>query len=149
MVEIKHKSTPIEKTIGLTNTIGGKIVAKNGSVVGHISQIYIHPKSLTIEAIGIEKGWSMDDTIGKNYIKSISEEGAMLSITPVAEYIGLSVLDSTGKNIGKVKQIKRSKKTNNILSIVVNRGMLTKDLIVTRKCIATADKKILLNVKVR
>lgn len=148
MVEIKHKSTPIEKTEALKKAFGKKVIAKNGSLVGYVGEVYIHPKRLTLEAIRIDKSLTFENHIGKNYIKSITEEGVILKITPITEYIGNIVLDKTGKKVGKVKGVRRSKKTNKILSIIIGRGITKDDLMVTTKFIDQIDKKVLLNTKI-
>ena len=52
----------------------------------------------------------------------------MLKIDPVDEIIGHEVFDSTGKSIGEIKSVKRSKKTNKLLQIIVYSDLYNDDI---------------------
>ena len=118
--EIKHKSLPLDKAVEVKNAIGKKVLTKDGKNLGKIRSVRINPDKLTIEWIEVDTGlFKIDWYIGKNYIKRITGQGAMLTIDPVDEIIGHEVFDSTGKSIGEIKSVKRSKKTNKLLQISV------------------------------
>ncbi|MBU1941403.1 MAG: PRC-barrel domain-containing protein, partial [Candidatus Thermoplasmatota archaeon] len=118
--EIKHKSLPLDKSIELKDILGKKVLTKDGKNLGKIRSVRMHPEKLTIEGIEVDAGlFKIDWYIGKNYIKRITDQGAMLKIDPVDEIIGHQVFDSTGKNIGEIKSVNRSKKTNKLLQIIV------------------------------
>ena len=58
--------------------------------------------------------------IGKDYIKSLNRQGAMLTIVPVKDLTGKDVIDNEGIKVGKVKTVNMMNKTNNIESVVID-----------------------------
>lgn len=159
MKKIKHKSSPLSETVNVKEVLGEKVIAKNGKEIGTVKSVYIHPKNMTIEGIKVKKDLNVFlneyEYIGKNYIERISSEGAMLRIVPITEYIGVPVIDAEGRKIGNVKELRRSNKTNNLTSIVVRSGwknptalvtkkMPAKDIVISKKHIAEAGRKIIL-----
>ena len=120
MKEIKHKSLPLNKSVEVKEILGKKVLAKNGKNIGKIRSIRINPNKLTIEGIEVDTGiFKVDRYIGKNYIKTLTSQGAILKIDPIDDVVGLEVFDATGKSIGEIKSIKTSKKTNKLLSITL------------------------------
>ena len=120
MKEIKHKSLPLNKSVEVKEILGKKVLAKNGKNIGKIRSIRINPNKLTIEGIEVDTGlFKVDRYIGKNYIKTLTNQGAILKIDPIDDVVGLEVFDATGKSIGEIKSIKTSKKTNKLLSITL------------------------------
>lgn len=120
MKEIKHKSLPLNKSVEVKEILGKKVLAKNGKNIGKIRSIRINPNKLTIEGIEVDTGiFKVDRYIGKNYIKTLTSQGAILKINPIDDVVGLEVFDATGKSIGEIKSIKTSKKTNKLLSITL------------------------------
>jgi len=120
MKETKHKSLPLSEAPDIKEIIGKKVLTDDGKNIGKIRTIRIHPNNLTVEGIEVDTGlFKVDKYIDKNYIKTITENGAILKITPVDDIIGLTVYDSTGKSVGEIKSIKRSKKSNRLLSITM------------------------------
>lgn len=148
--EIKHKGLPMHQTVETSRIVGKKVMSRDGNKVGTIEAIHIHPQKLTIEGIRVDTGiFGMDEYIGKNYIDSLTNQGAVLRIVPIRNFVGLPVHDSTGRKIGKVKRIERSRKTNNIVSMTVKRGLLKKDIVFQRKHIRDIGKSVMLNVAVK
>jgi len=120
MKETKHKSLPLSEAPDIKEAIGKKVLTKDGKNIGKIRTIRIDPNDLTIEGIEVDTGlFKVDKYIDKNYIKTITENGAILKITPVDDIVGHTVYDSTGKSVGQIKSIKRSKKSNRLLSITM------------------------------
>jgi sporulation protein YlmC with PRC-barrel domain len=118
--EIKHKSLPLDESVEVKNILGKKVLTKDGKNIGKIKSVRINPKKLTIEGIEIDTGlFKVDKYFGKNYIKTLTKQGAILKINPVDDIVGLQVFDSTGRSIGEIKSIKKSKKTNKLISIKV------------------------------
>jgi len=118
--EIKHKSLALNKSVEVKNILGKKVLSKDGKTIGKIRSIRINPTKLTIEGIEVDTGlFKVDKYIGKNYVKTLTEQGAILKINPVDDVVGLQVFDATGKSVGEIKTIKTSKKTNKLLSITL------------------------------
>jgi sporulation protein YlmC with PRC-barrel domain len=150
MKVIKHTSRKIEQTVKVSTIQGKKVLTKDGRKIGTLKNIHIDPKNLSIEGVHVKGGiFGTDRYIGKGYIQSMTEQGVILSIVPVEEYIGLSVFDSRGKKIGKVWQVQRSRKTNTLVGIIVDRGLFGgKKIAFSGKHIKTLGKNIVLKVAI-
>jgi sporulation protein YlmC with PRC-barrel domain len=147
MAEIKHTSMAPEQTVDVSHTVGKKVLTNKGHEIGTVKKIHIHPDKLTIEGITINRGLlKEEDYIGKDYIKSLNRQGAMLTITPTKDIKGMAVYDSDGNNIGKVKEVNRSKKTNNIVSVIVKRD--EGDLEILKSSIKEIGKSVMLNKRI-
>jgi len=145
--EIKAQSKPLEKTVEVSKIMGKNVISKDGRKLGTIQAIHIHPVNLTVEGIRVRKGvFETDDYIGREYIQSLTQSGAVLKILPVKEMMGLEVFDVSGKRIGKIKAINRSKKTNVIVSFTVERGFRKDDAQFSGKDIKEIGKGVILKV---
>ena len=145
--EIKHQSKPLDKTVEVSRILGKDVISKDGKRLGTIQAIHIHPTDLRVEGIRVRRGMlQTDDYIGREYIQSLTQSGAVLKILPVKEMMGLEVFDMNGKKIGKIKAISRSKKTNSIVSFTVERGFRKKDAEFSGKDIREVGKGVILKV---
>ncbi|HJW97309.1 MAG TPA: PRC-barrel domain-containing protein [archaeon] len=145
--EIKNQSKPLEKTVEVSRILGKTVISKDGRKLGTIQAIHIHPTNLTVEGIRVKRGmFETDDYIGREYIQSLTQSGAVLKILPVKEMMGLDVFDMNGKRIGKIKAISRSKKTNVIVSFTVERGFRKEDAEFSGKDIKEVGKGVILRV---
>ena len=148
--ETKHKSLSLSKAPDIRDILGKKVLTKNGKNIGKIRTIRIDPKDLTIEGIEVDTGlFKIDQYFGKNYIKTLTEQGAILKITPVDDIVGLVVYDSTGKNVGKIKSIKRSKKTNKLLSITMYSNLYKEDVTIDADYIASCGVSCILKEPIK
>jgi sporulation protein YlmC with PRC-barrel domain len=148
--EIKHKSLSLDKSIDIRDVFGKKVLSKDGKNIGKIRTIRIDPKDLTIEGIEVDTGlFKLDQYFGKNYIKTITEQGAILKITPVDDILGHIVYDSTGKSVGEIKSIKRSKKTNRLLSITMYSDIYKGDITVDADYIASCGVSCILKEPIK
>ncbi len=144
MESIKHNTLPFKDTVEVNDIVGRKVLTKDGEEIGKVKSVHIHPKDLTVEGIVMDPGFfDAYQFIGSGYIGSITDEGIVLNIHPVTEYVGVKVFDFTGKEIGKVKEVNRSKQTNTLLSILVDRDG-KEDVIIRADYIAAAGKNIVL-----
>jgi len=150
MKEIKHKSLSLNETTDVREALGKKVLTKDGKNIGKIRTIRIDPKDLTIEGIEVDTGlFKIDQYFGKNYIKTITEQGAILKITPVDDIIGHTVYDSTGKSVGEIKSIKRSKKTNKLLSITMYSDIYKEDVTIDADYIASCGVSCILKESIK
>jgi sporulation protein YlmC with PRC-barrel domain len=149
-MEIRSTSLPISETIPETAVLGRKVLGKNGEKIGDVAGLYIDPKKLNIEGIRVDKGvFKFDHYIGNNYIETISDKGVILNITPLDEFVGKRVIDSAGKELGKVKQIKRIGPTNEPISFVISRGIGKDDLVLKEDQVKEMGEAIMLNVEIQ
>jgi len=150
MKEIKHKSLPLNEAPDIKEVIGKKVLTKDGKTIGKIRTIRIDPKDLTIEGIEVDTGlFKIDQYFGKNYIKTITEQGAILKITPVDDIVGHTVYDSTGKSVGEIKSIKRSKKTNRLLSITMYSDLYKDNVTVDADYVASCGESCILKEPIK
>ena len=148
--EIKHKSLSLDKSVEVKEILGKKVLAKDGKNIGKIRSIRINPVKLTIEGIEVDTGlFKVDKYIGKNYIKTLTEQGAIFKITPVDDIVGLEVFDSTGKSVGEIKTIKKSKKTNKLLSITLYSDLYKDDITIDAHYIETCGDSCILKEKIK
>ncbi|MBI2545888.1 PRC-barrel domain-containing protein [Candidatus Woesearchaeota archaeon] len=137
----------LEGSVETSKIIGKKVLAASGQRIGSIRAIYLNPNDLAVQGITVKRGaFEHDDCFSASQIKSLGKDGAVLSVTPISELIGLKVYDAAGRNIGKVKRVQPGK--NRIKSIVIHRGMLEKDLIVEEEEIAQIGDSVMLNKRV-
>ena len=146
MKEIREMNKEFNSGLKIRELMGRKVMALNGKEVGKILEVRLDPKTLNLDGIEMDRGFFGTDTfIGRNYIESMSDEGAVLNMTPATDYKGFHVLDSTGKEIGKVKEIRTQGHTNNITAIVVSTGLLNNDVIFTKSDVKSVGESIMLN----
>ncbi len=144
---IKNQSKSLDKTVEVSRVIGKDVISKDGRKLGTIDAIHIHPTNLTVEGIRVKKGmFETDDYIGREYIQSLTQSGAVLKILPIKEMMGLEVFDINGKKIGKIKSIERSKKTNVIVSFSVERGFRKDDATFSGKDIKEVGRGVILKI---
>ncbi len=148
MADIRLGSIVFDQTIESDHVKGKKVLANNGREIGSIKKVLIGTKSLQLEGLLVERGFfSPNLLIGREYIETLNERGAILKITPVTEYRGLKVFDADGKQIGRIRDIRTIGATNNIAAIVVSRGWLSEDLVLPRNSIYSIGESVLLTVK--
>jgi sporulation protein YlmC with PRC-barrel domain len=148
--ETKHKSLSLSEAPDIRDILGKKVLTKDGKNIGKIRTIRIDPKDLTIEGIEVDTGlFKIDQYFGKNYIKTLTEQGAILKITPIDDIVGLTVYDSTGKTVGKIKSIKRSKKTNKLLSITMYSNLYKEDITIDADYIASCGVNCILKEPIK
>lgn len=140
-------SKEYDSGLKMQSLLGKKVHDSNGKEVGAVTEIRLDPKTLNLDGIEIDRGLFGKYTfIGRRYISTLSEEGAVLNMTPVADYKGLKVFDSNGKEIGTVKEVQTEGSTNNISAIVVGTGVLKDDMVFSSSDVSGVGKNIMLNV---
>jgi sporulation protein YlmC with PRC-barrel domain len=146
MNEIRELDKTYNSGLKVNELSGKKVMGLDGKELGKIIQLRLNRDSLSFDGIEVDRGFFGTDTfIGKDYIESMSDQGAVLNMNPVKDYTGLNVMDLNGKKIGTVKEIRTDSHTNNITAIVVGTGMLNNDVIFTKSDITSVGKNIMLN----
>lgn len=149
MQEIRQMNKEFDSGVRINEMKGKKVLALNGKEIGTIQEIRLDAKSMDLDGIEVDRGFFGKDTfIGKKYITSLSSEGAVLNMTPVSDYKGLKVFDSTGKEIGTVKEVRTEGETNTISAIVVGTGILSNDAVFSRSDVKGVGESIMLNITV-
>ena len=146
MDEIREINKSYNSGLKVNELEGKKVVGADGKEVGKIIQIRLDRDSLNFDGIEMDRGFFGHDTfIGKDYIESMGNQGAVLNMNPAKDYKGLHVMDLNGFEVGKVKEIRTDSHTNNISAIVVGTGMMSNDAIFSKADIESVGKNILLN----
>ena len=149
MEEIRLSNKENDSGIKANDLKGKKVRAADGKDIGTIMGVRLDSTTFDLDGIEVDRGFFGKDTfIGKRYITSLSTEGAVLNMSPVTDYKGLKVFDSSGKEVGTVKEIRTSEHTNNISAIVVGTGILKNDAVFSRSDVKSVGSSIMLNVLV-
>ena len=139
-----------KNAVDITKIIGKKVLSKSGRRLGTIETVQLHPSKITVEGIWINKGLlDAPDFIAKEHIKTLDGKGALLKIDPVTEIKGRPVYDVKGRKVGNVGEVRRSAKSNNLSSILVERGNGKKSILVSSRKIRSIGNNVLLNIQFR
>jgi sporulation protein YlmC with PRC-barrel domain len=132
----------VKDHLTLSSLVGKKVIAKNGEVLGKVSEvafdlgkvigIYYHSRTGPV-------------LLGMETIDNYDGTSVMLHINPVVAFIGRAVYDKDGKRLGRVREVFRSNTHNDVIELVVRRGVFRSDLRVPKEDIEVAGKNILLN----
>jgi sporulation protein YlmC with PRC-barrel domain len=122
MEEITLKNALLN-SIKASDLIGKGVLTAEGKLIGKVGEILISPKDFCLSGIVVKRGLIATDLfISQNYIKNFNIGGVELLVAPLVETVDIKVFDVNGKQIGKVKSIKRIDDSNKILSIVIDQG---------------------------
>lgn len=147
MQEIRQMNKTHDSGLRIQEVKGKKVLDLTGKEIGTIQEIRLDPKTLELDGIEVDRGFFGTDTfIGRKYIATLSVEGAVLNMTPATDYKGLKVFDSTGREIGTVKEVRTDGVTNNISAIVVGTGILSNDAVFSKSDVRGVGESIMLNV---
>ncbi len=147
MQEIKQMNKEFNSGLKMQSLLGKKVRDSSGKEVGSITEIRLDPETLNLDGIEMDRGFFGTYTfIGRKYIATLSEEGAVLNMSPVADYKGLKVFDSNGKEVGTVKEVQTDGSTNNMSAIVVGTGILNNDLVFPKSDVRGVGESIMLNI---
>ncbi|MFA5772207.1 MAG: hypothetical protein WC974_05715 [Thermoplasmata archaeon] len=111
------------------NLMGKKVVDSGGVEVGKILDVKVLPTVKKEIGIVVDPGFFRKGLpLSGEFIDRITDDVIYLNIIPSIRLSGMRVVNAFGRDIGKVKNINRIGKTNNIESIVV--GSAPTDLII-------------------
>jgi sporulation protein YlmC with PRC-barrel domain len=149
MQEIKQLNKEYNSGVRIQSLLGKKVRDSNGKDVGLVTEVRLDPKTLNFDGIEMDRGLFGTYTfIGRKYITTLSEEGAVLNMNIVTDYKGLKVFDSDGKEVGTVKEVQTDGNTNSMSAIIVGKGIFKKDVAFPRSEVRGVGKSVMLNVKV-
>ncbi len=149
MQEIRQMNKEYDSGVRVNELKGKKVLAANGKEIGTIQEVRLDPKTMDFDGIEIDRGFfGIDTFIGRKYITSLSSDGAVLNMTPASDYKGLKVFDSSGREVGTVKEIRTEGETNTISAIVVGTGILKNDAVFSKSDVKGVGESIMLNILV-
>jgi sporulation protein YlmC with PRC-barrel domain len=123
--------------------LGKKVLSKSGRILGNITDIQIHPKTLKILGVTVRNLLSKY-YFGNSYFGRITQDSIILNIDPSIFVKGKSVFTYDGKLVGKVAIVIRKGNTNDIKEIVI-KSLFKKDLIIPSSAIHFVNKSVTLD----
>ena len=130
------------KIITSDDILGKDAVDPDGQILGVIIKMHINKEFKKITGITIDEGFMKPNLfVGINYIKNFGVDSVFLSRIPAQKYIGLQVLDSKGKEVGTVKDVKS--KRHKVRSIEVSAGLRKRILISSSEIQEIGERVIL------
>ena len=106
---------------------GKKVIDREGIEYGKVKHIHINPNTLCVSGVTIHQGFRKDYFLAEDYIDKFTEKTLLLGRPPVR--IGIPVIDTDRRKIGKVKRIHRHPDTNEIESIEITDGLVHSKII--------------------
>ena len=120
---------------------GKKVIDREGIEYGKVKHIHINQNTLCVSGVTIHQGFRKDYFLSEDYIDKFTEKTLLLSRPPVR--IGIPVIDTDRRKIGKVKRIHRHPDTNEIESIEIADGIMHSKIISKSEIWGVGEKVIL------
>ena len=118
-----------------------KVIDREGIEYGKVKHIHINPNTLCVSGVTIHQGFRKDYFLAEDYIDKFTEKTLPLGRPPVR--IGIPVIDTDRRKIGKVKRIHRHPDTNEIESIEITDGLVHSKIISKSDIWGVGEKVIL------
>ena len=132
-------STP--KMIPADSFTGKKVIDREGIDYGKVKHIHINPNTLCVCGVTIHQGFRRDYFLAEDYVDKFTEKTLLLSRPPIR--IGIPVIDTDRRKIGKVKRIHRHPDTKEIESIEIADGIAHSKIISKSEIWGVGEKVIL------
>jgi sporulation protein YlmC with PRC-barrel domain len=117
-----NKMASKSKIITSDDILGKDAIDPDGQILGVVIKMHIDKEFKKITGITIDEGFMKPNLfVGINHIKNFGVDSVFLSKIPTGKYIGLRVLDSKGKIIGTVKDVKS--KRLKVKSLEISKGL--------------------------
>lgn len=120
-----------KKTYAFTSDdiLGKDAVDPDGGILGVIVKLHIDKASQMVTGITIDQGFMKPNLfIGSEYIRHFGIDTVLLNRVPTDTYLGLKVLTSSGRDIGKVKEVLLQKKKIKKLIVTIGSSFRTKEI---------------------
>ena len=120
---------------------GKKVIDREGIEYGTVKHIHISPNTLSVSGVTIHQGFHKDYFLSEDYIDKFTEKSLLLSRPPIR--VGISVIDTDRRKIGKVKRIHRHPETKEIESIEIADGLAHSKIISKSEIWGVGERVIL------
>ena len=120
---------------------GKKVIDREGIEYGKVKHIHINQNTLCVSGVTIHQGFRKDYFLSEDYIDKFTEKTLLLSRPPVR--VGIPVIDTDRRKIGKVKRIHRNPDTNEVESIEIADGIMHSKILSKSKIWGVGEKVIL------
>jgi len=120
---------------------GKKVIDREGIEYGKVKHIQINPNTLRVCGVTIHQGFRRDYFLSEDYIEKFTEKTLLLSRPPIR--VGIPVIDTDRRKIGKVKSIHRKPDTNELESIEIADGIRHSKILSKSEIWGVGEKVIL------
>jgi len=136
---------PVENALKAFELKGKKVWAANGKEIGKIKEVFLNAQNFGLDGVLVEREpTELDAYIKSNHLEYSNGNVVRITIALPFEYRGERVFDSLGKEIGSIKEIVRTESTNEIVSLVIDRGLAKQNLTVLRSAVQSVPEGIFL-----
>jgi sporulation protein YlmC with PRC-barrel domain len=120
---------------------GKNVIDREGIEYGKTKHIHINQNTLCVCGVTIHQGFRKDYFLSEDYIDKFTEKTLLLSRPPVR--VGIPVVDTDRRKIGKVKRIHRKPDTNELESIEIADGIRHSKIVSKSEIWGVGEKVIL------
>jgi len=139
-MSVKLEATP-EKMIPADSFTGKTVIDREGIEYGKVKHIQINPNTLCVCGVTIHQSFRRDYFLSEDYIDKFTEKTLLLSRPPIR--IGIQVIDTDRRKIGKVKSIHRHPDTKEFESIEITDGLVHSKIVSKSEIWGLGEKVIL------
>jgi sporulation protein YlmC with PRC-barrel domain len=130
-----------ENMISADSFTGKKVIDREGIEYGKVKHIQINPNTLCVCGVTIHQGFRRYFFLSEDYIDKFTEKTLLLSRPPIR--VGIPVIDTDRRKIGKVKSIHRHPDTKELESIEISDGLVHSKIISKSEIWGLGEKVIL------
>jgi len=130
------------------DVLGKDVFDSDGVLLGVSDKFYLHPTSLKVLGLSIDKGFLRSGLIiSTDHVREVSTHAVFLNSQLYTRVRGMHVFDSNGARVGKVKHIELLNDTNALAAVFVKTGFFHNGkLRIPRQHIKSTQKNVLLNI---
>ncbi|MFZ8921688.1 MAG: hypothetical protein ACO2Y0_01890, partial [Nitrosopumilaceae archaeon] len=139
-MSVKLEDSP-KNMVTADSFTGKKVIDREGIDYGKVKHIHINPNTLCVCGVTIHQGFRRDYFLSEDYIDKFTEKTLLLSRPPIR--IGIPVIDTDRRKIGKVKRIHRHPDTKEIESIEIADGFAHSRILSKSEIWGVGEKVIL------
>ncbi len=120
---------------------GKQVIDREGIEYGKVKHIHINQNTLCVSGVTIHQGFRKDYFLSEDYIDKFTEKTLLLSRPPIR--VGIPVIDTDRRKIGKVKRIHHHPDTHVLESIEIADGVMHSKILSKSEIWGVGEKVIL------
>ncbi len=102
------------------DVLGKDVIDARGAFIGVSDKLYLHPKTMKILGISVDKGFLRTGLIiSANYVTEVTQYAILLNIEPSFRIKGMTVFGSAGGRIGTVLSVSLVNNSNTVQELIV------------------------------
>ena len=120
---------------------GKQVIDREGIEYGKVKHIHINQNTLCVCGVTIHQGFRRDYFLSEDYIDKFTEKTLLLSTPPIR--VGIPVVDTDKRKIGKIKRIHYHPDTHALESIEIADGIRHSKILSKSEIWGVGEKVIL------